>query len=64
MRRHNKRLFRVTRVILQNDSEAEDVVQDVYVRACEKLASIEGRARFSAWLTRIAVHGFCANVMS
>jgi RNA polymerase sigma-70 factor, ECF subfamily len=56
MRRHNQRLFRVSRAILQNDSEAEDVVQDAYVRAYEKLASFEGRARFSTWLTRIAVH--------
>jgi RNA polymerase sigma-70 factor, ECF subfamily len=56
MRRHNQRLFRVTRAILQNNSEAEDVVQDAYVRAYEKLASFGGRARFSTWLTRIAVH--------
>jgi RNA polymerase sigma-70 factor (ECF subfamily) len=56
MRRHNQRLFRITRAILRNDSEAEDVVQDAYVRAYEKLASFEGRARFSTWLTRIAVH--------
>jgi RNA polymerase sigma-70 factor, ECF subfamily len=62
MRRHNQRLFRVTRVILQNNSEAEDVVQDAYVRAYEKLASFEGRARFSTWLTRIAVHEALARV--
>src|ERR1035441_2040621 len=62
MRRHNQRLFRVTRAILQNNSEAEDVVQDAYVRAYEKLASFEGRARFSTWLTRIAVHEALARV--
>lgn len=56
MRRHNQRLFRVSLTILRNDSEAEDVVQDAYVRAYEKLGSFEGRARFSTWLTRIAVH--------
>jgi RNA polymerase sigma-70 factor, ECF subfamily len=56
MRRHNQRLFRVARAILQNNLEAEDVVQDAYVRAYEKLASFEGRAKFSTWLTRIAVH--------
>jgi RNA polymerase sigma-70 factor, ECF subfamily len=32
------------------------VVQDAYVRAYEKLASFESRAKFSTWLTRIAVH--------
>jgi len=62
MRRHNQRLFRVSRAILQNDFEAEDVVQDAYVRAYEKLASFEGRARFSTWLTRIAVHEALARV--
>lgn len=62
MRRHNQRLFRVSRAILQNDSEAEDVVQDAYVRAYDKLASFEGRAKFSTWLTRIAVHEALARV--
>ncbi len=64
MRRHNQRLFRVTRAILHNDSEAEDVAQDAYVRAYEKLASFEGRAKFTTWLTRIAVHEALARVHS
>ena len=33
MRRHNQRLYRVARAILRNDGEAEDVMQDTYVRA-------------------------------
>lgn len=56
MRRHNRRLFRVTRSILRDDLEAEDVMQDAYVRAYQHLAEFEGRAKFSTWLTRIAVH--------
>src|SRR5215475_11779245 len=56
MRRHNQRLYRVARSILRNDTEAEDVMQDAYVRAYQHLADFEGRARFSTWLTRIAVH--------
>lgn len=56
MRRYNQRLFRVARSIVGNESEAEDVVQETYVRAYEKLAQFEGRARFSTWLTRIAVY--------
>ncbi len=56
MRRHNQRLYRVARGILRDDSEAEDVIQDAYVRAYEHLGQFEGRARFSTWLTRIAVH--------
>lgn len=56
MRRYNQRLFRVTRSILTDDAEAEDVMQDAYVRAYIHLDQFEGRARFSTWLTRIAVH--------
>lgn len=56
MRRYNQRLFRVVRSILGNDAEAEDVVQEAYVRAFEHLGQFEGRSQFSTWLTRIAVH--------
>jgi RNA polymerase sigma-70 factor (ECF subfamily) len=56
MRRYNQRLYRVARAILRNDGEAEDVMQDAYVRAYEHLDQFEGRAKFSTWLTRIAVH--------
>ena len=56
MRRHNARVYRAVRAILRDDSEAEDVMQDAFVRAYEHLGEFEGRARFSTWLTRIAVH--------
>ena len=56
MRRHNQRLYSVDRAILRNDGEAEDVMQDAYVRAYEHLNQFAGRAKFSTWLTRIAVH--------
>src|SRR5688572_16441335 len=56
MRRHNRRLFRVTRSILRNDAESEDVVQDAYVRAYAHLGRFEGRSKFATWLTSIAVH--------
>jgi RNA polymerase sigma-70 factor (ECF subfamily) len=56
MRRYNQRLFRVARGILESDVEAEDVVQDSYIRAYEHLDEFEGRARFSTWLTRIVVY--------
>ncbi len=56
IRRYNQRLYRVARAILRDDAEAEDVMQDAYVRAYQHLASFEGRAKFSTWLTRIAVH--------
>lgn len=56
MRRYNTRLYRVARAILKNDGEAEDVMQDTYVRAFQHLGQFDGRAKFSTWLTRIAVH--------
>jgi RNA polymerase sigma-70 factor, ECF subfamily len=56
MRRHNARVYRVARAVLRDDSEAEDVMQDAYVRAYEHLHEFEGRARFSTWLTRIALY--------
>jgi RNA polymerase sigma-70 factor (ECF subfamily) len=56
MRRHNRRLFRVTRSILDSDTDAEDVVQEAYVRAYAHLDTFEGRSKFATWLTRIAVY--------
>lgn len=56
MRRYNQRLYRVTRSILGNDGEAEDVTQDAYVRSYVHLNQFDGRAKFSTWLTKIAVH--------
>jgi len=50
MRRHNQRLYRVSRSILRDDAEAEDVMQDAYVRADQPLAQFAGRAKFSTWL--------------
>jgi RNA polymerase sigma-70 factor, ECF subfamily len=56
MRRYNQRLYRITRAILRDSSEAEDVMQDAYVRAYQYLHQYAGDALFSIWLTRIAVH--------
>ncbi|HYK35084.1 RNA polymerase sigma factor [Alloacidobacterium sp.] len=56
MRRYNQRLYRVARAILRDDAEAEDVLQDAYVRAYQHLHQFAGTALFSTWLTRIAVH--------
>lgn len=56
MRRYNQRLYRVARAILRNDDEAEDVIQDAYVRAYQHLDQFAGDAPFSSWLTSIAVH--------
>src|SRR3989440_8534388 len=64
MRRYNQRLYRVARSILRDDGEAEDVMQDAYVRAYQHLGQFAGRAKFSAWLTRIAVNEALARLRS
>lgn len=62
VRRYNQRLYRVARAILRDDTEAEDVMQEAYVRAFQYLHQFEGRSPFSTWLTRIAVHEALARV--
>lgn len=56
MRRYNQRIFRVIRSVVTNDDEAEDVLQEAWVRAYEHLDQFAGRASFSTWVTRIAFH--------
>ena len=56
IKRNNRRLFRVARAVVRNDAEAEDVVQEAYVRAFTKLDSFRGGSQFSSWLTRIALN--------
>lgn len=56
MRRHNRRLFRVARSILRDDSEAEDALQDGYIQAFRNLQAFRGDAQLSTWLTRIVVN--------
>jgi RNA polymerase sigma-70 factor (ECF subfamily) len=56
MRRYNQRLYRAARAILQSDADADDAVQQAYLNAYRHLTQFEGRAKFSTWLTRIAVY--------
>lgn len=56
MRRYNQRLYRIARSIVKSDHEAEDVMQEAYVRAYANLQQFNGSAKFSTWLTKIAVH--------
>jgi len=56
MRRHNERVYRAARAILRDEREAEDVMQQAYVNAFEHLAQFDRRAKFSTWLTKIAVY--------
>ena len=55
-RRYNRRLFRIARSVLRNDAEAEDVVQESWVRAFAGLNGFRGESAFATWLTRIAIN--------
>ena len=56
MRRHNERLYRTVRAILKDEREAEDIMQQAYVKAYSHLRQFDGRAVFLTWLTQIAIH--------
>jgi RNA polymerase sigma-70 factor, ECF subfamily len=54
--RHNQRLFRIARSILGDASDAEDAVQDAYLKAFTGLERFRGESSFGTWLTRIAIN--------
>lgn len=56
MKRNNLRLYRVARSVVRDNSEAEDVVQETYLRAFSQLDGFRGDATLSTWLTRIALN--------
>src|SRR5829696_8875498 len=62
MRRYNERIYRTARAIVRDDDEAEDVMQQAYVNAFTHLHQFNGAARFSTWLTRIAINEALARV--
>ena len=62
IRRHNQKLYRAIRAVLKDDSEAEDVMQEAYVRAFQKLRQFEGRSSFSTWIIRIGVNNAIARL--
>jgi RNA polymerase sigma-70 factor (ECF subfamily) len=56
MRRHNRRLFRLARSLLKNDAEAEDVLQEAYVRAYARLGGLASDQALATWLARIVAN--------
>jgi RNA polymerase sigma-70 factor (ECF subfamily) len=56
VRRHTRMLFRLAYRMMGNEADADDVVQDAFLRAYQKLATFESRADFGTWIYRIAVH--------
>ena len=53
---HNQRLYRIARGVVRNDAEAEDIVQEAYVRAFPHLESFRGDASLGTWLSRIVIN--------
>ncbi|MER8555710.1 RNA polymerase sigma factor [Mesorhizobium sp. M0142] len=53
---HNQRLYRIARGVVRNDSEAEDIVQEAYVRAFAHLEAFRGDASLATWLSRIVIN--------
>ncbi|WP_206520464.1 MULTISPECIES: RNA polymerase sigma factor [unclassified Mesorhizobium] len=53
---HNQRLYRIARGVVRNDAEAEDIVQEAYMRAFASLDSFRGDASLSTWLSRIVIN--------
>ncbi len=62
MRRYNERLYRAARAIVRDEREAEDVMQQAYVNAYTHLRQFAGTAKFSTWLTKIAINEALARV--
>ncbi len=56
MRRHNRLLCRTARAILRDDADAEDALQDAYLKAYAKIGTFSGESRLSTWLVRIVVN--------
>lgn len=56
MRLHNRTLFRTARAILRDDAEAEDAVQEAYLRAYRSIGAFRGEAKLSTWLVRIVAN--------
>lgn len=56
MRRYNQRLFRIQRSYISDEEAIKDTLQLTYIKAFENLDSFRGDARFSTWITRIAIN--------
>ncbi|HWM46486.1 MAG TPA: RNA polymerase sigma factor [Xanthobacteraceae bacterium] len=56
IQQHNQRLYRIARSILRDDAEAEDALQDAYLRAFTHLQDFRGEAQLGTWLSRIVIN--------
>ena len=56
VRRYDRNVFRIAQHITQNREDAEDVVQDAFLKAFQNLGQFQGKSKFYTWLVRIAVN--------
>ena len=56
MRKYNLRMYRISMSIINDDKEAEDIMQTAYINAYQQLANFQGRSSFGTWLTRILIY--------
>ena len=56
VRQYDRRVFRMAKQITQNDDDAEDVLQETFLKAYTHLDDFQGNSKFYTWLVRIAVN--------
>lgn len=56
MRQHNRRLYRLARVTLRHDGDAEDALQEAYLRAFHAMGSFRGEASLGTWLSQLVTN--------
>ena len=56
VKRYDRNVFRIALHITQNREDAEDVVQDAFLKAYQNLGQFQGQSKFYTWLVRIAVN--------
>ena len=56
MQQYDRKIFRIAQHITQNREDAEDIVQDTFLKAFTKLEQFQGNSKFYTWLVRIAVN--------
>src|SRR5688572_4259461 len=53
---YERRIFRVAKNITDNEEDAEDVLQETFLKAYEHLSEFQGNSKFYTWIVRIAVN--------
>ena len=54
--RHREMIFCIVQRIVKNREDAEDVLQDTWIKAFVSISAFDGRSAFSTWVTRIAIN--------